>query len=368
MKIVHMVYSLDMGGAEVVVGQLCRAQRAQGHQVAVFSYAKLGVVGEGLVQDGFDVYVPGPAHPVATMRKYLRRLRMLKPDVVHCHNVAPTLQGVIPARLAGVPCIVTTLHSASVVRTSSLLPPAEAALQRAALQKQELKYNLMGRLCTWVTGICETTCDSIRQGPYANSSRVRRVYNGTAPVERTSFDHLGKQGFTLLFVGRIAPEKDLDTLIRATVIARAKVPGLTLWVVGGGRELDRLQQLATELNAGGFIRFWGQRTDTAPFFSAADAFVMSSLTEGLPMSLLQSMSLGVPAILTDVGGCGEVLRLTGAGLLATAGDSATFAQAIVRLATDPTLHAGLGQKALTAYEADFTLDKMAGGYMALYRG
>lgn len=362
-----MVYSLDMGGAEVVVGQLCRAQRAQGHQVAVFSYSKLGVVGEALIQDGFDVYVPGPAHPVATMRSYLRRLRTLRPDVVHCHNVAPTLQGVIPARLAGVRCVITTLHSASVVRTSSLLTPQQAARQRAALQKEELKYNLMGRLCTWITGICEITCDSIRQGPYAKRSRIRRVYNGTSPVERTSFDHLGKHGFTLLFVGRVAPEKDLATLIRAAALARSLVQGLELWIVGGGQELERLQQLATELGASDFIRFWGQRTDTAQFFSAADVFCMSSLTEGLPMSLLQSMSLGTPAILTDVGGCGEILRLTGAGLLAPAGDSAALAEAIVRLATNPTLHAELGQKALTAYQADFTLDKMSDGYLSLYR-
>ena len=110
MKIVHVVYSLEMGGAELIVGQLCRIQRAQGHQPSVLAYSKLGVIGEALVAEGFDVHVPGPAHPLRTMLRYFKIFRARKPDVVHCHNVAPTIQASIAARLAGVPSVISTRH------------------------------------------------------------------------------------------------------------------------------------------------------------------------------------------------------------------------------------------------------------------
>lgn len=85
------------------------------------------------------------------------------------------------------------------------------------------------------------------------------------------------------------------------------------------------------------------------------------------MSLLQSMSLGTPAILTDVDGMGEVLRLTQSGLLVPVGDPAAFSDAIVRLATNPALQAELSQRATEAYNTRFTLETMNEGYLALYQ-
>jgi glycosyltransferase involved in cell wall biosynthesis len=94
---------------------------------------------------------------------------------------------------------------------------------------------------------------------------------------------------------------------------------------------------------------------------------MSSISEGLPMSLLQSMSLGTPAILTDVDGMGEVLRLTQSGILVPPSDPAAFADAIVTLAGDKSIQAELSARSLEAYNNRFTLETMNDGYMALYK-
>ncbi len=67
MKIIHVVYSLEIGGAEMLVAQLCRLQRANGHAVAIFAYSNLGALGEALRGEGFEVYVPGAALPARTM-------------------------------------------------------------------------------------------------------------------------------------------------------------------------------------------------------------------------------------------------------------------------------------------------------------
>jgi L-malate glycosyltransferase len=350
MKIVHVVYSLEMGGAEVLVGQLCRIQRAEGHDVSVCAYSKLGVIGEALQAEGFDIRVMGVAHPSKTMLRYLRLFRKVKPDVVHCHNVAPTLQAALSARLAGVRRVITTRHR--------LPMPHEVAT--------EVKYSLMCTFCDWVAGICEATCNDLRGAPLARLKKIVRVYNGTAPVERVNFDELGKYGFTIVVIGRLAPVKDVGTLIRAVALALPRLPELAFWVVGDGKVRPELEALTQELGLGEHVRFWGQQMHTAPFYSAADAFVMSSLSEGLPMSLLQSMSLGTPAILTDVEGSGEVLRLTGGGLLVPVKSPEAMADAIVRLATDPELRAEFSRKALTAYKEQFTLERMNDGYMKLY--
>jgi len=355
MKIVHAVYSLEMGGAEVLVGQLCRSQRAAGHDVTVLAYSKLGIIGEALRDEGFDIQVLGEAHPLVTMQRYFRRFLRLKPDVVHCHNVAPTIQAAAAARLAGVRRVITTRHRLE-------LHPYDAG--------QELKYNLAGWFCDWITGICEITCVGIRAGRFAKRDKVVLVYNGTSPVVRTDparTNTLAKSGFTLLFVGRLVREKDLATLIRAVALAVGRVPELQLWIVGSGADREALETLARELALNGHVRFHGQQTNTAPFFSAADAFVMSSISEGLPMSLLQSMSLGTPAILTDVDGMGEVLRLTQSGLLVPPGDPAAFAEAIVKLAQDPALQAELSHCAKEAYATRFTWEQMSEEYLRLYQ-
>jgi glycosyltransferase involved in cell wall biosynthesis len=105
----------------------------------------------------------------------------------------------------------------------------------------------------------------------------------------------------------------------------------------------------------------------APFFSAADAFIMSSKSEGLPMSLLQAFSLGVPAIVTDVGGMAEVVRLAQAGLLVPAANPDAMAAAIVRLAGSDAEREHFSANAEAAFHSHFTLETMVDAYLDLYR-
>ena len=115
------------------------------------------------------------------------------------------------------------------------------------------------------------------------------------------------------------------------------------------------------------VTFWGQQLDVAPYFSAADAFIMSSRSEGLPMSLLQAFSLRLPAIVTDVGGMAEVLRLAQAGIAVTATDHAQMAAAILRLAQDNGEREQFSANAEAAFNSRFGLQTMVDAYMKLYK-
>ena len=353
MKIVHVVYSLEMGGAEILVVQLCRVQRSNGHDVSVCVYTSLGPLLAVLRAEGFHVHVIGEGPVTRTAMRFFRVFRNIRPDVVHCHNPAPTIQAAVAARLAGVETIVSTRHSL-------VAPPFDT--------QAEITYNLVSLFCDWVVAICDATRENLRRTPLAQRNRITRVYNGVDRIEPSPpEDHPEKRGFTLLFVGRLVEIKDLPTMVRAVALAVAKVPSLQLWIVGHGIMREPLEDLTHELGIADNVTFWGERLDVARFFSAADVYTMSSVSEGLPMSLLQAMSVGLPALVTNVGGMAEVVRNAHCGLYTPVGDSAAMAEAIVELASNPSRRAVFSSNAKTAYDEHFTLEQMESAYMTLYR-
>ena len=105
----------------------------------------------------------------------------------------------------------------------------------------------------------------------------------------------------------------------------------------------------------------------APYFCSADAFVMSSKSEGLPVSLLQAFSVGLPVVVTDVGGMAEVVRLARAGIVVSATDPAEFASAIIEMASSDAARKEFSKNAEETFHSQFTLERMVGAYMDLYR-
>jgi glycosyltransferase involved in cell wall biosynthesis len=353
MKIVHVVYSLEIGGAEILVAQLCRLQRSNGHDVSICVYTSLGPLLEVLRAEGFHVHVIGQGPVARTAMRFFRVFRNIRPDVVHCHNPAPTLQAAMAARLAGVTTIVSTRHSL-------VAPPFDT--------RAEITYNLISLFCDWVVAICDATRENLRHTPLAQRNRITRVYNGVDRLEPAPpEDHPEKRGFTLLFVGRLAEIKDLPTMVKAVTLAIPRVPNLHLWIVGHGIMREPLEALTNELGIADNVTFWGERLDIAHFFSAADIYTMSSISEGLPMSLLQAMSVGLPAVVTNVGGMAEVVRNAHCGLTTPVGDPAAMAEAIIQLASHSDRMAVFSSNAKTAYDEHFTLEQMDSEYMALYR-
>ena len=353
MKIVHVVDSMEVGGAETLVSQMCRLQREQGHDPCVYAIAALGPLGEQLRKEGFAVQPHVGQHLSDSTRSFFRIFKETKPDVVHLHNPTPTVYAGLAARMAGVRSIVSTRHSL-------VAPPRRLV--------QELKYAVAATCCDWIVGICDATVNNLKSLHTIPARKIVRVYNGTAPLQRVAIEKCPpKSGFTLLYVGRLAPVKNHALLLNAFCAALSTLPDLQLWMVGDGSERKSLENLTAELGIADQVTFWGQQLDVAPFFSAADAFIMSSKSEGLPMSLLQAFSLGLPAIVTDVGGMAEVVRLAKAGITVSATDPAEMATAILRLPSTNAERELLLKNAKEAFYSRFTLKSMVDAYMDLYR-
>jgi glycosyltransferase involved in cell wall biosynthesis len=344
---------MGVGGAETIVSQMCRLQREQGHDPCVYAVAALGALGERMRAEGFRVQSNVGRHLSDSMQSFFRIFKSSRPDVVHLHNPTPTIYAAMAARMAGVPSIISTRHSL-------VAPPRKVVV--------ELKYAFAARFCDWIVGICDATTDNVRSLRSIPSRKVMRVYNGTTPVQRVAREDCPeKDGFTLVYVGRLEPVKNHSLLLNAFRAAHSAMPGLRLWMVGDGSERKTLESLAAELGIAGQVIFWEQQLNVAPFLSAADAFIMSSRSEGLPISLLQAFSLGLPAIVTDVGGMTEVVRLAQAGFSVSATDPEAMANAILHLADSDAERKQYSLNAEAAFHSRFSLQTMVDSYMDLYR-
>lgn len=352
MKIAHVVDSMEVGGAETLVRQMCHLQREQGHQPEVYAIAALGALGDQMRAEGFQVQANVGEHQVDSSLHFLKIFRSSRPDVVHLHNPTPTMYAGPVARLAGVASIVSTRHSL-------VAPPRHPMTER--------RYKASALFCDWIVGICEATTRNIRDAGSAPDRKIVTVYNGAVPIALPPSDQRPtKSGFTLLFVGRLEPVKNLQLLLTAFRSAIRVLPEMRLWLVGDGTERRKLEALTDELGIRSNVTFWGQQLDVAPFFAAADTFVMSSVSEGLPMSLLQALSSRLPAVVTDVGGMAEVVRLAKAGFTVPPANPDAMADAFVQMATRTDERGTFSDNADAAFHAHFTLPKMVEKYTQLY--
>ena len=342
MVIAHVIDSLEIGGAEKVVVALCRSHAAAGHAVQVHCLMAGGPLAAELEQDGVPVYVHHCTTAGRAAWRLARAFRRSRPDVVHCHNKTATISAAAAARLAGARAVVSTRHG---------MTPRRARI------RGELKFWMTAAmLCDRVVAVCDTAWRNMTAGARPVAHKVVTIRNGAEWPRVGPEPALAKSGFTLVSVGRLARVKRYDTLLRAVAVARRTGPDLRLWIVGSGDEGPALQKLCADL----------ERRDVGSWLRAADVFVLSSTSEGLPIAMLEAMALGLPAIVTEVGALPELVALSGAGTVVPVGDVERLAGAIVDYANRRDELATLGRRAAECYRAHFTPDRMASEYLTLY--
>jgi glycosyltransferase involved in cell wall biosynthesis len=170
-----------------------------------------------------------------------------------------------------------------------------------------------------------------------------------------------EQSFPVVgYVGRIMPEKDLVTWLRAAALVAEKYPLARFILVGDGRDgktLHELKNLATKLGIADRVLFPGYRLNLLPFYSAFDIFTLTSLHEGLPNCILEAMAMGIPVVTVDVGGAKELVSDGNSGYVLPQGDAYGLAQAILALTNNPKLRAKMGQAGRTKVEREFSFSQ-----------
>lgn len=176
-------------------------------------------------------------------------------------------------------------------------------------------------------------------------------------------------------VARLVPVKDMDLFLDVVALLRASEPALRVAVVGDGSERDRLRTRARSLDLEAVVTFPGEVRPGALVVREFDVFLLTSLSEGIPISVLEAMAAGRPVVATGVGGVGEAVLNGVTGMLVTRGDpveedraavAASLARHVLTLLHDPQLRAGLGAAGAARVREAFTADAAAAATISAY--
>lgn len=347
------------GGAERHVLGLGSFLRGQGlaPRVVLFHDRELA---NRCREDGLPVHViatRGAADPQGP-RRLGRLLRRHGIALVHVHGY----KAAVNAALAPAPAaMVATLHGQG---EPSWNRPVAFLKDRGYRSLEVLACRRRRAVVCFVTEDLQR-----RHGRLYRSLERRVVPNGIAPLRREDFP-ARPAGFLpdrlqAVMIGRLSAVKGIDVALQAMALLPETVPW-HLNLVGDGGERPRLEAQVVRLGLRDRVRFLGFRRDVFALLAHSDLLLMTSHHEGLPYTLLEAMSLGVPALASRVGGLAEVLRHEQTGMLAPAGEPAAFAAALERLGRDAVLRRRLGEAAAEEQRRRYTLEAMGAGYLAAY--
>ena len=359
------LYSFQIGGSERVGVDMAIGFKGRGYRVACFAFHDSdGPFRRELEAHGIECVDLNYKRRFRATRRFTYQLefyRFLKSRQVaalHIQHVTSLLVSGIPARFARVPNVVVTEHSIF----QYVERPDEFRVGR--------DYS---RYATSITGVHAGITDYFQEKLGIPAAKLHVVPNGVRLREpdpalrermRTELA-LSDSHFVFLYVGRLEDVKDLHTLLGAAARLPQSLAGqVTVVLAGGGSCRPDLEAAALASGLSGRVRFLGARTDIPNLLAMADAFVMTSRTEGLPMAMIEAMGAGLPCVSTAVGGIPELLA-DGAGLLAPAKDSQGIADAMARLVTDEALRHDIAAKGRQVVAERYSLDSVVTRYLEL---
>jgi glycosyltransferase involved in cell wall biosynthesis len=362
--IVEGLYSFQIGGSEKLGALLARQFAARGYRVLGLSFFdSAGPIRDeleaaGVACHGLDVLNRSRWRRATLpfeVRRWCARERV---DVLHLHHGVTAIRAVRPAREAGVRRIVVTEHADLQLkiepryrwRVKRVLPMADAV---TVIDDGLARYfaDELAVLATRLHVVPNAVDDA-----YA---RLRR--DEAARAARGLAD-----AYVFAFVGRLVGAKDLGTLLRALALARPSATReLRLVVAGDGPERTALVGLAAGLGIADAVTWLGAQPDGRLALSLADAFAMSSISEGVPMAMLEAMQAGLPCVATDVGGIAGVLA-DGCGRVVPPSRPNLLAEALLEYARAPRQAAAIGLAGRARVDRQYSLARVVDRYLATF--
>lgn len=262
--------------------------------------------------------------------KLARILKDNEIDVLHCHVHKPTVYGVMAAKLAGTPVVLSHVHG----------------LGRSRNFRRKLMNYLLSRKCSRIISVANGVKEDVLRNNWRMPADKVVVLENSVDYERFAEVSIDKtearrmlgvspDAFVFGTVGRLAPTKGLSFLIEAFSRAKEKIASAQLVLLGTGQSQAELEQQASKTSCSDSIHFLGHRDNIEQLYRAMDVFVLSSVAEGMPRAILEAMAAGVPCIATEVGGVPEILPNRDVGRLVPAKDPIALAGEMIALAQSP---------------------------------
>src|SRR4051794_1360484 len=355
--IAQVVLTLEVGGGEMLAARLAERLDRNRFRSVVFCLRGSGWLARDLESRAVRVVVfdAGEGINPSLVRQLRAALRRERVDVVQCHNNMPLLYGGIAAVTSRRPRLLLTKHGQNLWRGWRQVALARFLLRRAT-----------------VAAVSDDIRSIMVDGRWSPARQVRTIVNGIELERYRPGQGRGEvrrefgwpdDRFVAGIVARLSPEKDHSTLLRA--FARAP-EGAQLAIIGDGPLRAELEAQVGAPGLGGRCRFPGERSDVPRLLPALDAFVLSSTSEGTPLTLLEAMAAGLPTVTTRVGGMPAAIQEGETGLLVPPADSGAMAEALARLARDPALRRRMGDAGRRRAEEAYNVERMVRDYEQLY--
>jgi glycosyltransferase involved in cell wall biosynthesis len=358
MKILHIISALGSGGAEVFVKDLCIALKQQGHDVAIAYVDSAKDQGSDmgfedrfkseLAEGGIPFFEIGRAlrrNPLQGGRRVRTILDEVKPDILHIHLGL----GILFKSFAfyAVPTVYT--HHSIMFR--------------------------FGKVMTWwfdrfvqtYVAICDKCHVMLEQ---KTARPIVDIRNGISSRRiAKSNPARGTGSFKIISVGSIREAKDYPTSIAIAARVKQLLPKnhrpIEFLIYGDGEGIEKLRDLARQKEVDDILHFKGLTTDIPERLAAADILLMSSIYEGMPISLIEAAHAGLPMIATDVGGCAEIVRDGENGFIFTPKDVEAGAQHILKLFESPDFCRSFSARSREIAQ-EFSMEKVSEKHLALY--
>ncbi|MDO4319907.1 MAG: glycosyltransferase family 4 protein [Bacteroidales bacterium] len=358
MNVIHLVTNRAWGGGERYVLDLCRTLRADGHRVDVLTRRK-SAPREIFEAEGLRKGTIGPGGPLDILSpvRLARHLRGIEGEaIVHVHNFKDAATAEAARKLLPDPGRIR------IVCTRHLVKPAPT---------EQSRVGVLAALDAIIFVSDKARQVFLSTNPAIDNARLHTVHNsipdpGRAESSRPA-DALGP--VKILYVGRISPEKGVDTLIRS--LGKISTLPWTAEICGTGqaRHVMPLMRMARELGIADRIDWPGHVSEPLRRMASADIIVLPTRApEAFGLTLLEAMSQGVPVVTTDNGAQPEIITDSIEGLLVAPDDPQAMADALRRLAESPTLRRDIGERGRETFAGRFGYDRFYNDIIDIYHG
>jgi len=359
--VLYVIATLDRAGAEHQMTLLASRLDRSRFTPAVVCLTRGGPLEERLRRAGvpYDVLGKRRRFDVRVMRALRRVMGERRPRVVHTWLFTANAYGRRAALGCGVPVVV--------------------ASERCVDEWRKRWQRRLDRHLSRRTGAVVANCRAVRDFVIREGVEPRRARVIENAIDLTAFDDavceeptggalddLGDR-YVVVQAGRLEPQKGLPDLLAAVDVVRRRVPEVMLLVAGDGPDRPALKRRIDELDLGAHVRLLGARGDVPALLARSDVAVLASRWEGLPNVVLEAMAARRPVVVTDVGGCRELVDDGRTGLVVPPADPGRLAHAIEIIHQDPALGLELGSAAREEVESRFTVERMVSAYQDLYR-
>jgi glycosyltransferase involved in cell wall biosynthesis len=369
MKVLHLIDSAGLYGAEQVVLGLSQGLMARGHRATIGSIRLPGEPPKAIEIEaerlGIEVWrvTARRGLDLAALRSAALQARQAGIDVIHCHgykaNIHMALVG--PGAFAGP--LVTTLHGWTAT-----------AARQARWWYSVVERQLLRRFSA-VVGVHAGMASDARL-PRSVRSQLTVIENGidasppaagSVPNEAlSSLREFCTRQPTIGVVGRLSPEKGVDVLLQAFALARENASAAQLAIIGDGPMREQLRQQADQLGISPSVHFSGFVPSAASIIPMLALLAIPSHSEGLPVVMLEALRARTPIVATRVGGIPSALEEGRAGRLVPPGNAAALAEAIQLVLNDPSLAASYREAGFLRFSERFNQDVMVTRYLQLY--